>query len=199
MHGGCGYTKDYPLEQLARDCKIASIFEGTDGIQAMDLLSRKLGLKNGSVFMDVINAIKETIAKAKAIAPMAATLETVVAQLGETAMFIGKQAVGPKFKTAFASAHPFMMAMGDVIMGWMLLWRAAISSPKLERIVGELNAEQRAEKFAKDKNAAFYEGQIESTHYFINAVLPITLGRLAAVRAGEEAVLEITERGFGGM
>ncbi|MCB2145231.1 MAG: acyl-CoA dehydrogenase [Deltaproteobacteria bacterium] len=202
VHGGCGYTMDYPVEQLARDCKIASIFEGTDGIQAMDLLGRKLGMKKGSVFMDFMGEMKKTIQKAKgieALKPMSVAMETAVDQLGETAMAIGKQAVSPSFKTAFASAHPFMMAMGDVIMGWMLLWRAAVSSPKLEKIIGGLDEEKKAEKLDKDKNAAFYDGQIQTARFFINAVLPVALGRLAAVRTGDDAVLKITERGFGGM
>ena len=202
VHGGCGYTMDYPVEQLARDCKIASIFEGTDGIQAMDLLGRKLAMKKGSVFMDFMDEIKNTIQKAKgidALKPLSIAMETAANRLTETAMVIGKQAMSPSFKTAFASAHPFMMAMGDVIMGWMLLWRAAVASPKLEKIVGGLDSEKKANKLEKDKNAAFYDGQIQSARYFINAVLPIALGRLAAVRAGEEAVLKITERGFGGM
>ena len=202
VHGGCGYTMDYPVEQLARDCKIASIFEGTDGIQAMDLLGRKLGMKKGSVFMDFMDEMKKTIQKAKGIdelKPLSIAMETAANQLGETAMAIGKQAMSPSFKTAFASAHPFMIAMGDVIMGWMLLWRAAASSPKLEKIIDGLDDEKKAEKLDKDKNAAFYDGQIQSARYFINAVLPIALGRLAAVRAGEDAVLKITERGFGGV
>ena len=201
VHGGCGYTMDYPVEQLARDCKIASIFEGTDGIQAMDLLGRKLGMKKGSVFMTFIDRMKETIEQAKGIdslEPLSKALEKAADQLKETAMVIGKQVVSPTFKTAFASAHPFMMAMGDVIMGWMLLWRAVVSSPKLEKIVGGLDAEKRVEKIEKEKNAAYYHAQIQSARYFINAVLPVVLGRLAAVRAGDDAVLEITERGFGG-
>jgi hypothetical protein len=202
VHGGCGYTMDYPVEQLARDCKIASIFEGTDGIQAMDLLGRKLGMKKGSVFMDFMNEIKKTIQQAKdipATRTLAASLEAATAQLGETALVIGRQAVSPKFKCAFAFAHPFMMAMGDVVVGWMLLWRAAVSSPKLEKIVGGMDGEKRAEQLEKDKSAAFYDGQIQSARYFINAVLPVAVGRLTAVRAGDEAVLEITARGFGGL
>ncbi len=202
VHGGCGYTADYPVEQLARDCKIASIFEGTDGIQAMDLLGRKLGMKKGSVFRAFLNEIKKSIQQAKAseaTRTQAEALEAAADQLGETAIVIGKLAASPKFKTAFASAHPFMMAMGDVIMGWMLLWRAAVSSPKLEKIVGGMDDEKRAEKIEKDKNAAFYDGQVQSARYFINAVLPVAIGRLTAVRAGDDAVLEITERGFGGL
>ena len=54
VFGGYGYTREFPVEQLVRDTKIASIYEGTDGIQAMDLLGRKLGLKKGKPFMDLL-------------------------------------------------------------------------------------------------------------------------------------------------
>ena len=67
VYGGAGYTKDYPIEQLARDCKIASIYEGTDGIQAMDLLARKMPMKEGQVFMGLIKEIQTITEKAKNI------------------------------------------------------------------------------------------------------------------------------------
>ena len=54
VYGGYGYIKEYPVEQLVRDCKITSIYEGTDGIQAMDLLGRKLGMAKGRVFMNFL-------------------------------------------------------------------------------------------------------------------------------------------------
>ncbi|MGA6924236.1 MAG: acyl-CoA dehydrogenase, partial [Desulfosarcina sp.] len=180
VHGGCGYTTDYPVEQLARDCKIASIFEGTDGIQAMDLLGRKLGMKKGAVFMAFMDEVKKTIGQAngmQALHPLASTMETALNQLGETAMTLGRQAASPAYKAAFALAHPFMMAMGDVIMGWMLLWRAVVSSPKLEKRTAGLDDEQIAQTVENDKQAAFYSGQIHSARYYINSVLPVTLGR----------------------
>ena len=65
VYGGYGYTREYPIEQLARDCKIASIYEGTDGIQAMDLLGRKLGMDEGKVFMGFVGEIQKTIARAR--------------------------------------------------------------------------------------------------------------------------------------
>ncbi|MCP4577988.1 MAG: acyl-CoA dehydrogenase, partial [Deltaproteobacteria bacterium] len=68
VYGGYGYTKEYPMEQYVRDCRIASIYEGTDGIQAMDLLGRKLGMNDGKTFMALLNKINETTVKAKEIA-----------------------------------------------------------------------------------------------------------------------------------
>ncbi|MBW2429008.1 MAG: acyl-CoA dehydrogenase, partial [Deltaproteobacteria bacterium] len=57
VYGGYGYIKEYPVEQLLRDCKITSIYEGTDGIQAMDLLGRKLGMEKGQVFINFLGEI----------------------------------------------------------------------------------------------------------------------------------------------
>ncbi len=202
VFGGCGYTMDYPVEQLARDCKIASIFEGTDGIQAMDLLGRKVGMKKGRVFMEFIGEVGKTIKQARefeSLKPLAETLDEVLVRFGSTTVDIGKKALSPDFKTAFAFAHPFMMAMGDVIMGWMLLWRAVAAQPKLEKLLEGLAPEKRAKKLEKDKNAAFYDGQLKSAAYFINAVLPVTLGKMEAVKKADDAIVTITEKSFGGL
>jgi hypothetical protein len=201
VHGGCGYTTDYPVEQLARDCKIASIFEGTDGIQAMDLLGRKLGMKQGMVFLDCMAEMRKTIDLAntiKAIEPLSKAMQAAAEQLEQSARAISDRATSGSYKTAYAFAHPFMMAMGDVIMGWMLLWRATVAAPKLDKLTAGLNSEKRQLKMETDKQTAFYHGQLQSARYFINAVLPITMGRLAAVSAGDDAVLTISEKGFGG-
>ncbi len=201
VHGGCGYTTDYPVEQMARDCKIASIFEGTDGIQAMDLLGRKLGMKQGRVFSDFMTEMRKTIDQAstiEAIAPLSQTMLAAADQLEQSAIAISDQAASASYKTAYAFAHPFMMAMGDVIMGWMLLWRAVVAAPKLDHLTAGIDNEKKKVKLETDKQAAFYHGQLQSARYFINAVLPITLGRLAAVRASDDAVIAISERGFGG-
>jgi hypothetical protein len=125
-------------------------------------------------------------------------MKAVADQLEKGARAISDQAASASYKTAYAYAHPFMMAMGDVIMGWMLLWRGAVAAPKLDQLTAGLDSEKQQLKMETDKQAAFYHGQLQSARYFINAVLPISMGRLAAVRAGDDAVLTISERGFGG-
>ena len=67
VYGGYGYIREYPQEQLLRDCKITSIYEGTNGIQAMDLLGRKLGMNKGRPFMNLLGEMNKTIAAAKEI------------------------------------------------------------------------------------------------------------------------------------
>ena len=66
VFGGAGYTKDYPMEAIARDCKITTIYEGCTGIQALDLLGRKLGQKKGTVYMDFLGRMKKAAEVAKA-------------------------------------------------------------------------------------------------------------------------------------
>ena len=202
VYGGYGYTCDYPVEQLTRDAKIASIYEGTNGIQAMDLLGRKLGMKKGQVFMDFLGEIQKTIADAKsieALSDMAGRVEEAVNRLGEVAMHIGKAAMSEKVKTAFAEAYPFLMVTGDVIMAWMHLWRAVAAAPKLEKLAGSLDDSARLEKAEKNKDAAFYDGQLRTAQYFIYSILPQTLGRMNAVQQSNDAPVQMSEKSFGGM
>jgi hypothetical protein len=76
--------------------------------------------------------------------------------------------------------------MGDVVMGWMLLWRAAIAAEKLQA-------------GAKKKDRAFYEGQATTARYFINNVLPVTRGKMNAIQGLDDAVMAMPEVGFGGL
>ncbi|MBS3756156.1 MAG: acyl-CoA dehydrogenase [Desulfobacterales bacterium] len=200
-YGGYGYTRDYPVERLMRDSKINSIYEGTNGIQAMDLLGRKLGMKKGAVFMDLLGEMQKTVSAARqapGLEGSAEKMENAVNQLGNLAMHIGKTASSENFRVAFAHSMPFMDVVGDTIMAWMLLWRAAVAAPKLEKAVGRAEGEARAEKIRKNKNAAFYEGQLQSAAYFIESLLPLTLGRIQSIQADCRAVVDIPEVSFGG-
>lgn len=188
VFGGYGYIKEYPMEQLLRDSRITMIYEGANGIQAMDLLGRKLGLNQGKPIMDLLGEMQKTIAEAKQIeltADLAEKLEAAVNRLGEAALHLGQTAMSPKVMNAFAFAHPFMEASGDVLLGWMLLWRAVISARALEKKV-------------KKKDIAFYNGQQKSAEFFINTILPITHGKMKAILAIDGAAVEIEEAGFGG-
>ena len=200
VYGGYGYITEYPVERILRDSKIHSLYEGTNGIQAMDLLARKLGMKKGGVFMNFLGEIQKVIAQAKetgGLLDAAKQLEAVIGRLGEVAMHMGTMAMSENFKAAFGHASPFLMAMGDVIMGWMMLWRATVAAPKLMKLTEGLDDAARIEKISKNKNAAFYEGQMKSAEYFIHTILPITIGNLNSIAAGNKAVVEIPEAAFG--
>lgn len=188
VYGGAGYTMDYPVEQYARDCKITSIFEGTSGIQAMDLLGRKLGMKKGGVFMAFMGEIQKSVAEAKnveALKELAGKLEEAVNRLGEIAMHLGKKALSLEYKTAFAHSLPFLYAMSDTVMAWMLLWRASVAAQKIEK--------------AGKKDRAFYEGQLKTAEFFILSILPETMGRMNAIETATSAAIDMPDEGFGGL
>jgi alkylation response protein AidB-like acyl-CoA dehydrogenase len=188
VYGGYGYIKEYPVEQLVRDCKITSIYEGTDGIQAMDLLGRKLGMSQGRVFMNFLGEIHKTIALARdtqGLEELSAEFESAVNRLGEVALHMGKSALSPQFKVAFAHAFPFLEVMGDVVLAWMLLWRAALARQKLDR-------------GAKKKDVEFYEGQLKTAEFFIHTILPTTLGKMNSIVNSNGSAVEISEAAFGG-
>ncbi|MFH1985021.1 MAG: acyl-CoA dehydrogenase [Pseudomonadota bacterium] len=201
IYGGYGYTKEYPVEQLSRDCKITSIYEGTNGIQAMDLLGRKLGMNQGEVFLSFLKEIRTTTDAAAAIPalkPLSEWVAAATARLGETAVKLGKTAMGPDFRSAFAQALPFLDAVGDVIMSWMLLWRATAAVPPLEKLVGNLEGAARAKKIEENRNAAFYDGQIRTATFFIRNILPGTLGRMSAIADADPSAVEMSDAAFGG-
>jgi hypothetical protein len=188
VYGGYGYITEYPVEQLLRDCKITSIYEGTDGIQAMDLLGRKLGMDKGQVFINFLGEIQKTVARARdtgGLDAITADVEKAANRLGEVAMHLGTTAMSEKFKVAFAAAFPFLEVMGDVIMAWMLLWRAVLAKQKLDA-------------GARKKDVDFYEGQLKTADFFIQTILPATLGKMDGIVQSNSSAVDISDAAFGG-
>lgn len=138
--------------------------------------------------MDLMSKIQKTAAEAKAVPElndMAEAVEVAVNKLGETALHLGAKAMSKEILTAFAHAYPFMEISGDVVMAWMLLWRAVIAMSALKG-------------GARKKDKAYYEGQIKSAEFFIHTILPVTLGKMNAVLKTSGSAMEISEASFGG-
>ncbi len=185
VYGGYGFIEEYPMAQLLRDCRITLIYEGTNGIQAMDLLGRKLGLNKGKPIMDLFGEMQKSIVAGKAnsmLEKATAKVEEAMNKLAEVAIHMGQTAMSEKVLSAFANAHPFQDATGDVTMAWMLLWRATIAAEKLEK--------------AKRKDKAFYEGIIKSLHFFVETQLPITLGRFNALMNTSSVAMDMDLSNF---
>jgi alkylation response protein AidB-like acyl-CoA dehydrogenase len=187
VYGGYGYIKEYPVEQLLRDCRITPIYEGTNGIQAMDLFGRKLGQNGGKPILDLAEEIRRTIAAANevdSIAPMAAKLEDALVRLEEVARHMGMTAMYGNLLTAAAHASPFLEVCGDVIVGWMLLWRARVATKALGN-------------GGKEKDSPFYEGLIKSAEFYTQTMLPVTFGKMDAILGGSSVAVDIPEEAFG--
>ena len=135
VYGGYGFCAEYPVEQFMRDEKIASLYEGANGIQAMDLVGRKLSMKKGAFFMSLLGEMNNTVAKVKgipALKDLAEDLEAGVGALGDIAMFFAKCGKEGQFLVPISNAYPFLMMMGKVISAWLLLWEAGIAAEKLD-------------------------------------------------------------------
>jgi alkylation response protein AidB-like acyl-CoA dehydrogenase len=199
IFGGYGYIKEYPQEQLLRDCRITMIYEGSNGIQAMDLLGRKLRMRNA--MSGLYEEGRKVIATAKEIhglEDLASRLEKATEKLSKVGIHMGKTAMSFKAMNAFAFAYPFMEVCGDIVMAWMLLWRAVIAAPKLEKLVGANDFWERRSEIEKNRNAAFYEGQIRSAEFFIHSVLPMTMGKMESILETNSAAMDIPDISFGG-
>lgn len=200
VYGGYGYIKEFPVEQLMRDSRIFMIYEGTNGIQAMDLLGRKLGMKKGRSFGYFVELIQKTISEAKGvpgIEKITAKVEAALAKLLSTAKIIGDRSRSADVLNAYSFAHPFLEVTGDVTMAWMLLWRASVAAPKLADKAGSLDRDLVAQKAEKNKDVAYYAGQIMTAEFFINTLLPSALGKMDAIVEGDRSVEEMPEASFG--
>jgi hypothetical protein len=167
----------------------------------MDLLGRMMGMNKGAHFMNLLQEIQNVIGRAKetdGLSSLGEKLEGVVARLGETAMHLGSTAMSPEVKTAFAYAYPFLEVMGDVVMAWMLLWRAVVAAPKLNELLKDKTGADQQKAIEKNKHAAFYHGQLETAAYYIESILPVTLGKMDAIRATSKCIMDMPEACFGG-
>ncbi|MCK5543063.1 MAG: acyl-CoA dehydrogenase [Desulfobacterales bacterium] len=186
VFGGYGYTKEYPMEQLLRDCKIASIYEGSNGIQATDFLFRKVGGQNGVMLDALVLEIKKKIDYSKennVFLDLAENLEKVLKELEVKLKDAAKSVKTSEYKSAFAVASPLLEVTGDVVMAWQLLWRAQIADAKLAGNNG-------------GKNVDFYNGKIMAAKFFIKTILPIATGKLDGIVINENPVVIIDEKSF---
>ncbi len=203
-YGGYGYCSEYPVEQIMRDIKIASIYEGTNGIQALDLVGRKLGQKKGLYFMSLLGEMNAVVAKCQAnetLKPLAADVQQAVNTLAEMAMYFSGSVKSGKFMVPISNAYPFMMMMGKIVMAWFLLWEAGIAEEKLESICAgkKIDAGDKAKLAAlagSDSEAAFYIGKVEEAKYFINHVLPEVDAAVKAIKSEDLSMIEIPEESF---
>lgn len=185
IYGGYGFIEEFPVSQLLRDSRIFMLYEGTNGIQSIDLLGRKLSMKKGAAFNALLEEIKKTFVLAKAadgLDDLTVRLEGFFNTYTEVAAVLQAKSRSDEFLTAYAFSYPFMEATGDLVMAWMLLWRAATAT---------------ANKGKKKKDNMFYDGQIKTARFFINQILAMTAGKLDALKACDNAVVEMDEAAFG--
>jgi alkylation response protein AidB-like acyl-CoA dehydrogenase len=171
IHGGYGYTREYDVEQHYRDNRLNAIHEGTHGIQALDLLGRKVILNGGAGLMAIAEAMTTTISEAQSrgdeAASFAAELQRAIERIGEVTATVWMP-MDPE--GALANATAYLEATGHAVMAW--LW--------LEQFLA-----------AGDQVGAFYEGKRQTTRYFFAYELPKIYAQLDLVAAMDRTTLEM--------
>jgi len=191
VFGGYGYIKEYPIEQYMRDTKITSIYEGTNGIQALDLLARKMTIKNGALFMTYVMELGEFIEKhqdKKELASVIKALQVAQTSLGEAAFWIGGKA-RKNIHLAMLQATQFLELFGDVVVGHLLAEQAAISIEKMYEMNG--NASPSKQEREDNLQLGYYAGKVDTARFFAAEVLILARSKAKSMTSGEEAALNM--------
>lgn len=189
VFGGYGYTQEYPVEQYMRDIKIASLYEGTNGIQALDLLGRKMRQKGGALFMTYVMDLGGFIEANKATPGLEAVFEKLQraqGALGEVAFWISSNA-RQNIKLAMQQATPFLELLGDIWVGHLLTQQAVAAHKKLAARGGMPTAEERA----NDPELAFLAGKIDTARFFAAEVVAFAASKAKVMTSGDTAVLDM--------
>ena len=180
--GGYGFCKEYPLEQYLRDAKIMSLYEGTNGIQSLDLMGRKMRINEGAPFkayMTELEGFCKKNEKHPALGSEIQLLSKAALRLGEVAKKMAAQSKSDPLQWA-SYTYPALMCFGDVTMVWRLLDIALIA----QRAIDE------------GKKNEYYKGKVLQATYYTGVTLPLTMARLDTCLRGGREIVEMPEEAF---
>jgi len=200
-YGGYGYCTDYPIVRYMCDSKILAIWEGTNGIQAMDLTMRKI-LMNKEQFNYKVMAktMNETVAKAKGIVEdkYIDLFVEGLKELDEIIEMLKKQMAEGKFLTLFMHATPLLEAMYMIAIAWCHLWSLTLTIPKMKELVGDAKGADREALLNDNAEAAFYTGKTLSSQFYLGSEFPKFFGRARALKFNEGAPIKASDPTFTG-
>ncbi len=178
IYGGHGYIREWGMEQLVRDARIAQIYEGTNGIQALDLVGRKLPMGTGRLarqFFHPVGAYLEQMASVPAMAEIAAPLAKAFGRLQQATLWLGKAGLANP-DDAGAAATDYLRMFGLVAIGYM--WC------------------RMAETALAGKADNFYSAKLECARYYMAKIIPETGSLLVSITAGSKSVMALAEDAF---
>jgi hypothetical protein len=188
VYGGAGYVMDNPVEQYLRDAKIFSIYEGTNHIQALDLVVRKLRGRHGQDLTDFIGDLSgfvERYASDPAVGPEVRLLGEAAQALQKAGGDLMQYMMSSQLDQLTLCCSPFLEAMAEVTVGHLLLEAAVIAEEERTQ-----DDRQSQEEFD------FYAGKVMSGKFYANFVLPGVLAKCRAIASNDRSALDIPDAGF---
>ncbi len=184
VFGGHGYIREWGMEQFVRDARIAQIYEGANGIQALDLVGRKLPKDGGRAmraFMEEVGAFIKSHKENEAMHPYTGPLKDAVKNLNDATMWLMQNAM-TKPDNAGAASMDFLHLFGLVTLGYM--WA--------------LMAEKSQAALANGANGKgdFYENKLATGRYFMERIMPESTAHLARIQAGADSMMALDEAAF---
>ncbi len=183
VYGGHGYVSEWGMEQFVRDARITQIYEGTNGIQALDLVGRKLPANGGRAIQRFFKYAGEEIADAKGndkIADFVKALEDGVADLQRATMWLMQNAMANP-DNAGAASTAYMHLFGHVVLGLMWMQIAKISAEALD---------------AGTSDPTFYDNKLTTGRYYIKRRMPEIKALVAEIEAGADEVMALDVANF---
>ncbi|MCI4673826.1 acyl-CoA dehydrogenase [Candidatus Mycolicibacterium alkanivorans] len=190
-YGGSGFLQDYPIEQYIRDAKIDSLYEGTTAIQAQDFFFRKIARDQGVALSHVVGQIEKFIDSpdgrpglATSRGLLADALDNLRAMVAAmTGYLLGAQQDARELYRVGLESVSFLLAVGDLMIGWLLLRQAEIA---LRALDGEPDPREEA----------FYRGKVAVANFFVRNVLPRLAAERRIVEAVDLAIMDLSEDAF---
>ncbi|MGI8526171.1 MAG: acyl-CoA dehydrogenase C-terminal domain-containing protein [Pseudolabrys sp.] len=183
VFGGHGYIAEHGMEQFVRDARIAQIYEGANGIQALDLVGRKIGRDGGRALMAFFNEvtayIKENAAD-ETMKPYLKPLETALGHLQQASMWFMQNAMA-KPDNAGAGSYDYMHMFGLVALGYMWCKIVEAAAAKLPKSNG---------------SAQRYSAKLVTARFFMERMLPETAAHLTRIQAGAGSTMELPDEAF---
>ena len=190
IYGGYGFLEDYPVEQYMRDTKITTLYEGTNGIQAMDLVGRKMTMKGGALFMGYLQDLGAFIAANKGnedVAEVIEALEGAQGALGQTTMWLSQTAPND-VQLALLQATNYLEIFGDVMVGHQLAQQAVIAAAALNEKIG--TTKPTVEQRLADEDVKFYAAKIDVAEFFSGEILRLVRSKAKSMTSGNRAALD---------